>query len=142
MEKSSSPSQAKSPLFQYVDCLRVYVPDLQQGLDFYQRGLGLNVIWRTETGIGLGMADGKTELVIQTEDQRQEVDVKVDSVLEAVQTLLSAGGKVVYGPFDIPIGKCAVVQDPWGNTYVILDSTKGTFITDADGNIIGQNPGS
>lgn len=126
------------PLFQYVDCLRVYVPDLEQGLAYYSNGMGLKLIWRTETEIGLGMADGKTELVIQTADRRQEVDVKVESVLEAVQSIQSAGGKVIHGPFDIRIGKCAVVQDPWGNTYVILDSSKGTFITDEAGNIIGQ----
>lgn len=35
--------------------------------------------------------------------------------------------------------KCAVVKDPWNNKYVILDTTKGTYITDNEGNIIGQN---
>lgn len=40
-------------------------------------------------------------------------------------------------PFDIQIGKCAVVKDPWDNQYVILDMSKGSFITDEKGNIIG-----
>jgi lactoylglutathione lyase len=68
------------------------------------------------------------------------IDIKVDSVMDAAVKIEKAGGQILYGPFDIKIGKCAVVKDPWGNKYVILDHTKGTFITDDDGNIIGQNP--
>jgi predicted enzyme related to lactoylglutathione lyase len=67
------------------------------------------------------------------------MDIKVDSVVEAVKEIEKAGGQIIYGPFDVPIGKCAVVKDPWNNKYVILDTTKGTYITDSEGNIIGQN---
>lgn len=42
--------------------------------------------------------------------------------------------------FDIDIGKCAVVQDKWSNRYVILDMTKGQYVTDAEGNIFGISP--
>lgn len=129
----------KQPLFKKVDCIRLYVSDLQEGVKFYCNNLGLNVIWKTDSSIGLGMADNKTEVIIQNEDKWQEVDIKVDSVIEAVKEIEKAGGEIVCGPFDIRIGKCAVVKDPWGNKYVILDATKGTFITDNDGNIIGQN---
>jgi len=85
------------------------------------------------------MSEGKTEIVIQNERDTQEVDIKVDSVVDAIIEIKKAGGQVVYGPFDIKIGKCAVVKDPWNNQYVILDTSKGTFITDDEGNIIGQN---
>jgi lactoylglutathione lyase len=125
------------PLFKNVDCIRIYVPDLQKGIDFYSNQLGLKIIWKTDSEIGFGMADNKTEVVIQNKENRQEVDIKVDSVIEAVKQIEIAGGQVIFGPFDIKIGKCAMVKDPWGNKYVILDSTKGTFITDNDGNIIG-----
>jgi lactoylglutathione lyase len=129
---------AKKPLFKNVDCIRVYVPDLQKGIDFYSKHLRLKIIWKTDCEVGFGMADNKTEVVIQNKENRQEVDIKVNSVVEAVKQIEIAGGQVIFGPFDIKIGKCAVVMDPWGNKYVILDSTKGTFITDSDGNIIGQ----
>lgn len=128
----------RKPLFKNVDCLRVYIPDLNEGLKFYCEKLGLNVIWKTGTAIGLGMADNKTEVVIQNEDDWQEVDIKVESVIESVEQIKNAGGEIVHGPFDIKIGKCAVIKDPWENQYVILDDSKGTFITDGDGNIIGQ----
>lgn len=126
------------PLFKNVDCIEFYVSDLQKGLDYYCSGLGLKVLWRTETAIGLGMANDVAEIVIQNEWERMEVDIKVDSVVDAVERIKAAGGEVVYGPFDIRIGKCAVVRDPWGNRHVILDTTKGTYITDGSGNIIGQ----
>jgi predicted enzyme related to lactoylglutathione lyase len=60
-------------------------------------------------------------------------------VEKAVEIIKSAGGRIITEPFDIKIGKCAVIEDPWSNQYVILDSTKGTFITDNEDNVIGQN---
>lgn len=131
-------NQRKS-LFTKVDCFRLYVPDLEKGLEFYRDGLGLYVIWRTETAVGLGLDDDVTEIVIHNEREGQEVDMMVDSVEEAVKTIESNGGKVKVGPFDIKIGKCAVIEDPWSNEYVILDSTKGKFITDSEGHVVGQS---
>ena len=126
------------PLFRNVDCIEFYVADLQKGLDYYCNSLGLKVLWRTDTAIGLGMANDIAEIVIQNERDRMEVDIEVDSVVDAVERIKAAGGEVVSEPFEIRIGKCAVVRDPWGNRYVILDTTKGTFVTDSSGNIIGQ----
>lgn len=63
----------------------------------------------------------------------------MESVNEAINDIKNAGGEIICCPFDIKIGKCAVVKDPWNNQYVIVDSTKGTFITDHEGNIIGHN---
>ena len=132
-------SKNKQTLFKKVDCFRICVSDLQKGIEFYCDSLGLKIIWKTETAIGLGMDDDVTEIVIQNEREGQEVDIMVDSVVEAIEDIKEAGGKIVCGPFDIKIGKCAVIKDPWDNEYVILDSSKGTFITDDNGNIIGQN---
>jgi lactoylglutathione lyase len=48
----------------------------------------------------------------------------------------SAGGKIRRGPFEIPIGRCAVVADPWNNVLVILDASKGTLQVDEDKRVI------
>jgi len=129
------------PLFKNIDCLQLYVPDLEAGIDYYGNQLGLKIIWKTKTAVGLGMEQGLAEIVIQNERREMEQDIKVNSVIEAVKKIEQAGGTILSGPFDIKIGQCAVVKDPWGNQYVILDSTKGTFITDDEGNIKGQeNP--
>ena len=85
---------------------------------------------------GLGMKEGQAELVISEEDYLM-VDLKVDDVEKAAELLVRAGGKIEDGPFDIEIGKCAVVVDPWGNRYCILDLTKGTFDTNSDGMVSG-----
>ena len=46
----------------------------------------------------------------------------------------------MQGPFDIQIGRCVVVQDPWGNELVLLDMSKGRLRTDDAGNILGNEP--
>lgn len=46
------------------------------------------------------------------------------------------GGKIVVAPFDIAVGRCAVVRDPWENKYVLLDLSKGFLKTDSKKNVI------
>lgn len=118
--------------------MRVYVPDLEAGLAFYRDRLGHALIWRTETAVGLRLPESEAELVLQTEDQRQEVDLLVDSADEAAARVEQAGGKVIVPPFDIQIGRCVVLEDPWGNPLVLLDTSKGLLKTDADGKVIGN----
>ena len=125
-------------LLRKVDCVRLYVPDLEVGLAFYRDRLGHELIWRTETAAGLRLSEGEAELVIQTEDQRQEVDFLVDSADRAAQVIEQASGKIIAPPFEIQIGRCVVVEDPWKNPLVLLDASKGLLKTDADGNVTGN----
>ena len=122
-------------LIRKVDCIRLYVPDLEAGLMFYRDRLGHELIWRTETAAGLRLPESDAELVLQTEEQRQEVDLLVDSADEAARQVEAAGGKVIVPPFDIQIGRCVVLEDPWGNPLVLLDTSKGLLNTDADVNV-------
>lgn len=129
------------PLLRKVDCVRLYVPDLEAGLAFYRDHLGHELIWRTETAAGLRLPETDTELVLQTEEQRQEVDFLVDSADKSAKFIEQSGGKVIVPPFDIQIGRCVVVEDPWGNPLVLLDASKGLLKTDTDGKVIGNmNP--
>ena len=124
-------------LFQKVDCIRLAVIDLEAGLSFYRDQLGLELIWRTEQAIGLRMPGDETEIVLHTEHRPPEIDLKVESADEAARQFVQAGGTVVIPPFDIQIGRCVVVRDPWGNELVLLDTTKGLLVTDEQGNVIG-----
>ena len=92
------------PLLRKVDCVRLYVPDLEAGLAFYRDKLGHELIWRTATAVGLRLPETDAELVIQTEEQRQEVDFLVDSADVAAEFMQKAGGSVIVPPFDIQIG--------------------------------------
>ena len=125
-------------LIRKVDCVRLYVSDLEAGLSFYRDQLGHELIWRTDTAAGLRLPESEAELVIQTEDKRQEVDLLVDSAEESAVLIEKAGGRVIVPPFDIQIGRCVVVEDPWGNPLVLLDMSKGPLQTDANGNVIGN----
>ena len=125
-------------LIRKVDCVRLYVPDLEAGLAFYRDRLGHELIWRTKTAAGLRLPESEAELVLQTEEQRQEVDLLVGSADEAARIIEQAGGKVIVPPFEIPVGRCVVLEDPWGNPLVLLDMSKGLLKTDADGNVIGH----
>ena len=66
-----------------------------------------------------------------------ETDLLVDSAGEAAHRIVAGGGMVVVPPFDIAVGRCAGARDPWGNVLVVLDLSKGAFVTDDDGNVIG-----
>ena len=77
---------------------------------------------------------------LQTERPEPETDLLVDSADEAVARFVEAGGRVVAGPFDIQVGRCAVVADPWGNILILLDLSKGRLVTDGSGNVVGNEP--
>jgi hypothetical protein len=42
---------------------------------------------------------------------------------------------VLSSPFDIPVGRVAVVADPFDNVLVLVDLSKGRYATDGDGNV-------
>ncbi len=117
-------------LIRKIDCLQIPVPDLEAGLGFYRDCLGHEVLWRTETAAGLRMPESDAEIVIQTDREELEANLLVASAEEAVRRIVEAGGSVTVQPFDIQIGRCAVVADPWGNRLVLLDMSKGRLVTD------------
>jgi lactoylglutathione lyase len=51
--------------------------------------------------------------------------IQVDDVVAAVAHYTAQGCLVLVAPFDITIGKCAVIRDPFGTRLCILDITKG-----------------
>lgn len=122
-------------LFQNVDCVHLRVTSPEEGLDFYRDGLALKLLWRTETACGLGTKNGFTEIVLSTEDFLT-VDMRVKNVRQALQVFTAVGGKLEGEPFGIDIGECAVVTDPFGNKYCILDDTNGTYDT-TEGGLVG-----
>ena len=125
-------------MFRKVDCIRLHVGDLDSALAFYSGKLGHRVLWRDGTSAaGLQIGGSDSELVLVPGESPPETDLKVDSVERSTRQFVAAGGRVVEPPFDIKIGRCVVVQDPWGNRLVLLDSSKGLLRTDAEGNVVG-----
>jgi len=124
MAETAKTPTSERPLVRKVDCLQLPVADLEAGIAFYSR-LGHEVIWRRPTAVGLRLPDTDAELVLQTERPDPETDLLVEDAGAAVERFVSAGGSLVVEPFDIEIGRCAVVADPWGNRLVLLDLSKG-----------------
>jgi catechol 2,3-dioxygenase-like lactoylglutathione lyase family enzyme len=127
------------PIFKGVDCFLLKVADLEEGLKFYAGKLGLTLLWKTRTAAGLRMAKPGTELVLSTETG-PETDLLVENTRAAYELLLASGARSLAAPFEIQVGLCAVVEDPWGNALTILDLSKGTVKTDKRGNVTGNNP--
>ncbi|MFW9844012.1 MAG: VOC family protein [Candidatus Thorarchaeota archaeon] len=123
--------------FNKIDCVRIPVTNLEEGIAFYSKKLKHELLWKTDIAAGLKLSQDKSEIVLYTEPDGLEIDFQVNNVEQAVEEFIHAGGRIIKGPFDIPIGKCVVVKDPWGNEYVILDASKGFLETDESKQVIG-----
>lgn len=121
-----------------VDAVTLAVPDLDEGLRVYRDRSGHQMLWRDdETGqAGLKTVDGTSEIVLTTR-QSSAPNWLVRSADEAAAAFARAGGRVLSDPADIPVGRVAVVADPFGNTLVLVDLSKGTYTVDATGRVTG-----
>jgi len=127
-----------TPLLQKVDAITVPVPDLDIGLGFYRDRLGHQLRWRNDEigAAGLAMPGSDTEIVLTTR-LRYEPNWLVASADQAAAAVAAAGGQIIAEPEDIPVGRVAVAADPFGNVLVLLDLSKGRYVTDDDGTVTG-----
>jgi lactoylglutathione lyase len=89
---------------------------------------GLHLRWSGDGSIGLGFQETDAEIVLHCDPNIPspiEVHYLVDDVLATVADYAAKGCQVLAAPFDITIGKCAVIRDPFGTRICILDMTKG-----------------
>jgi predicted enzyme related to lactoylglutathione lyase len=86
----------------------------------------------------LHLPGSEAELVLQTHDPGTEIDFLVEEAEPAARRFEEAGGTVIVAPFEIQVGRAAVVEDPWGNRYVLLDMSKGPLVTDGEGNVVPE----
>ena len=127
-----------SPLLRLVDAVTIPVPNLDEGLRFYRDRLGHQLLWRNDAvgQAGLVLPDSTTEIVLTTEVEYAPTWL-VTSADEAVDRMTAAGGRVVDAARDIPVGRLAVVADPFENRLVLLDLSRGRYATNADQEVIG-----
>jgi predicted enzyme related to lactoylglutathione lyase len=130
------------PLFEKVDAVTIPVPDLDIGLRFYRDALGHDLLWRNDEAgqAGLGLPRSDSEIVLTTREDYAP-NWLVSDADQATKAIQAAGGGVITEPFDIPVGRLAVVTDPFGNVLVLLDLSKGRYVTDASGRVTGVAPG-
>jgi predicted enzyme related to lactoylglutathione lyase len=127
------------PLFVKLDNLLLRVDDIDAAIAFYRDRLGHRLIWRDGEAAGFALSETDTELVVHRR-VGPETDILVEDADEAFEILLAAGGAAVEPPFEIAIGRCARVRDPFGNVLVLLDQSKGRLLTDDQGRVRGVAP--
>ena len=127
---------SSAPLLAGIDAVTVPIADLDAGLAFYRDRLGHRLLWRNDevgqAGLELGRSD--TELVLTTRQPYAPAWL-VTSADQAAKAVVAAGGRHVAGPSDIPVGRLAVVADPFGNELVLVDLSKGRYRTDRNGDV-------
>jgi lactoylglutathione lyase len=125
-----------SVMLRKIDCVMIRVPDLADvvaAADYYVRVFGLRRLWidTTEggpTSIGLGMPETDAEVVLHDDPAVPgplNVHYLVDDVRASCTEFVRQGCTVRVQPFDIAIGTCAIVVDPFGVDICILDMSKG-----------------
>jgi predicted enzyme related to lactoylglutathione lyase len=126
------------PLLRKVDAVTFHVPELDAGLKFYVDALGHPLRWRNDAigAAAVSLPDSDTEIVLTTE-HGYEPNWLVHSADEASERIEREGGKILAAPFDIPVGRVAVVEDPFGNVLVLVDLSKGRYEVDDEGRTTG-----
>lgn len=111
-----------------IDCVMIRVEDVKAAMAYYTDVFGLRPVWWDERSAGLSFPETDAEIVVHCNPDipsRVEVHYLVEDAVSAVQTLQTKGCRILVEPFDIAIGKCAVIEDPFGTRLCILDMTKG-----------------
>lgn len=141
MSLMSADAPATRPVLRSLDAVVLTVPDLDAGLRFYRDRLGHDLLWRNdELGqAGLRCPESATEIVISTR-LPPEPNWLVRSVDQAIEAITAAGGQLLSGPSDIPVGRVATVSDPFGNRLVLVDLSAGRYTTDQHGQVTGVTP--
>ena len=115
-------------MFKKIDCVMIRVDDVSSAEKFYADVFGLRPLWRDGSSVGMGMPETDAEIVLHNNPaipNKVEVHYLVDDVVAAVKIYAEKGCRVLEPPFDVLIGKCAVIQDPFGTTICILDLGSG-----------------
>jgi catechol 2,3-dioxygenase-like lactoylglutathione lyase family enzyme len=122
------------PVLRKVDAVTVPVPDLERGLAYYRDRLGHPLLWRNDAigQAGLGMPDSDTEIVLTT-----GLPYAPTWLVDDVDAAVAFFDVVVTPAFDVPVGRCAVVEDAFGNRLVLLDLSTGRYVTDHNGSVTG-----
>src|SRR5260370_32893197 len=102
-----------------IDCVMIRMDDVVAGERFYSDVFGLRPVWREGGSVGMGMPETDAEVVLHNSaaiPNKVEVHYLVDDVVAAVKSYAEKGCRILVPPFDVVIGKCAVIQDPFETT--------------------------
>jgi lactoylglutathione lyase len=99
-----------------IDCIMIRVADVEAAA-YYAKVFGLFPQWRGDGSVGLEFPETDAEIVLHCDPNipsSVEAYYLVDDVVAAVAHYAAQGCQALVAPFDIAIGKCAVIRDPFG----------------------------
>jgi lactoylglutathione lyase len=111
-----------------IDCVMIRVDDVAAAEKFYSEVFGLKALWRETGSVGMALPETNAEIVLHNNaaiPHKVEVHYLVDNVIASVKYYAENGCRVLAPPFDVLIGKCAVIRDPFDTTICLLDLTSG-----------------
>jgi predicted enzyme related to lactoylglutathione lyase len=106
----------------------IRVADVNAAAAYYAEVFGLRPSWSGDDSIGLLFPETDTEIVLHNDPNIPspvEVHYLVDDVVAVIDEYVAKGCEVLVAPFDITVGMCTVIKDPFGTRLCILDITKG-----------------
>ena len=117
-----------------VACIMIYVDDLTESVNFYADVFGLKPVWQDQNKgqAGLLFPASDTEIVLHTDPNipgQVEVYYQVEDVSAALTKYVDQGCTVLAEPFDMRMGRGAVLRDPFGVRLCILDMSKAVAQT-------------
>jgi ribosomal protein S18 acetylase RimI-like enzyme len=123
--------------------VNIDVPDLESGIDFYTRALGLTLVRTLEAGVAelggapcpvflLSAPAGSLAAAGRARDYSRHwtpvhLDFTVDAILPAIERAVAAGGRLEIPVRDQPWGKIAVLSDPFGNGLCLIEFVGGGY---------------
>ena len=120
--------QEGQEMLRKIDCVMIRVDDVEAAAAYYAEVFGLRPNWSGDDSIGLVFPETDAEIVLHRDadiPSQVEVHYLVDDVVAVVEDFVAKGCRLLVEPFDITIGKCAVIKDPFGTRLCMLDMTKG-----------------
>lgn len=121
-------SRKDKHMLRKIDCVMIHVDDVKAAANYYTEVFGLKRVWWDEESVGLAFPEADAEIVVHNKADipaRVEVYYLVDDVISASKRFIERDCHLLVEPFDIAIGKCAIIEDPFGTRLCILDMTKG-----------------
>ena len=115
-------------MFKKIDCVMIRVDDVAAAENYYAEVFGLVPRWRQDGSVGMRLPETDAEVVLHNNasiPNKVEVHYLVDDVVAAVKRYAEKGCRVVVQPFEVLIGKCAVIKDPFDTTICLLDLSSG-----------------
>jgi lactoylglutathione lyase len=122
-------NERRNAMLKKIERVLIRVKDVTEAADFYADVFGLKPVWRDEqeASAGLLLPETETEIVLSYDPHlpgQVEIHYRVDDVVSAVQKYTEQGCIVVTQPFETQMGKCAVIEDPFGIHLILLDMSK------------------